>query len=106
MHNMVYLIGRLTSNIEVEEQGNIVKTTIKIAVQRNFKNEEGIYETDIIPCMLWNGIATQASGYCQKGDLVGLKGRIECLNEGFVVVVDKISFLSSRTSEEGENNNE
>ena len=104
MHNMVYLIGRLTSNIEIEEQDGRTKATIKVGVQRNFEKEEGVYETDIIPCMLWNGIATNFSEYCQKGDLVGLKGRIECHDGEIVVVVDKISFLSSKSNEEGEAN--
>lgn len=107
MHNMVYLIGRLTDNPEIKEleSGKNV-ANVTVAVQRSFKNEEGVYETDFFPCSLWNGIAANTAEYCKKGDLVGIKGRLE--NNSYTdketgetkfavnVVVDKISFLASK----------
>ena len=58
MHNLVYLIGRLVSDPELKTtENNKEYTTITLAVQRNFKNQDGIYETDFIKCSLWNGIA-------------------------------------------------
>lgn len=103
MHNMVYLIGRIAKDLEVEKTDDSNKATITIAVQRSFKNENGIYECDFVPCILWNGIAVHTSEYCQKGDLVGIKGRIQTIDEKLVVVADKISFLSKQqVTEEGE----
>ena len=104
MHNLVYLIGRLTENPEKKSYEDKDMLTINLAVQRSFKNEDGIYEVDYIRCVLWNAIATNTSEYCKKGDLVGVKGRLQTRkyeenNETKYiteVVVDKVSFLASK----------
>jgi len=102
MHNLVYFIGRLTQNPELvrKEDGKRI-LNIHIAVQRTYKNEDGIYETDFIPIELENHIAEKTVEYCKKGDLVGLKGRLETRNDdgSLVVVVDKISFLATGYTE-------
>ena len=105
MHNLVYLIGRLCEDpVTKEYEDGKSMLTINLAVQRGFKNENGIYETDFIRCILWNGIAAHTSEYCKKGDLVGVKGRIQ--NRSYddsgekkyitEVIVDKVSFLASK----------
>lgn len=105
MHNLVYLIGRLAEDPVVKEyeEGKSM-LTINLAVQRSYKNEKGLYEVDFIRCILWNGIANHTSEYCKKGDLVGVKGRIQ--NRSYEdngekkyiteVIVDKVSFLASK----------
>ena len=56
--NNVILVGRLTQNPEVIEiENNRKVTSVILAVNRNFKNSDGIYETDFIRCILWNGVA-------------------------------------------------
>ena len=109
MHNLVYLIGRLTEDPVLKEYDeNKSMLTINLAVQRSFKNENGIYEVDFIRCILWNGIASHTSEYCKKGDLVGVKGRIQTRSyedkgeKKYIteVVVDKVSFLASKKEEE------
>ena len=58
MLNQVVMVGRLTSDPEINEVENSRKvTTIILAVPRSYKNAEGVYETDFIKCTLWNGIA-------------------------------------------------
>ena len=115
MHNMVYLIGRLANDPEIKILDDERSTlSINLAVQRSFKNEEGLYETDFIRCILWNGIATHVSEYCHKGDLVGIKGRLQ--NRSYEkddekkyiteVIADKVTFLSSKKSEEEADNND
>ena len=112
MHNLVYLIGRLTKDPELVklENGKNV-TTITIAVNRNFKNPDGIYEVDYIRCTLWNGIAETTTEYTKKGDLIGIKGRIQnndYLDEKgdkkytYEIIADKVSFLSSKKQVETE----
>ena len=81
MQNLVYLIGRLVSDPELKKtEKSKDYSTITIAVQRPFKNSDGIYESDFIRCNLWNGIATNVGEYCHKGDLIGVKGRIQIRN--------------------------
>ena len=54
--NSVVLVGRLTFNPEVAKTENGKQVThIVVAVNRNYKNADGIYETDFIKCTLWNG---------------------------------------------------
>ncbi|MDE5630062.1 MAG: single-stranded DNA-binding protein [Bacilli bacterium] len=109
MHNLVYLIGRLTEDPEVKKyEDDKSRLSINLAVQRAYKNEDGIYETDFIRCILWNGIASHTSEYCHKGDLVGIKGRLQTRSyedageTKYVteVIVDRVSFLASKKTTE------
>ena len=53
MHNLVYLIGRLCEDpVTKEYEDGKSMLTINLAVQRSFKNENGIYETDFIRCSI------------------------------------------------------
>ena len=78
MLNQAVLVGRLTRDPEVieTENGNKV-SNISLAIPRNYKNAEGVYETDFIDITLWNGVAENTAEYCKKGDIVGVKGRIQ-----------------------------
>ena len=105
MNNLVYLIGRLVSDPELKKSETSKEyATITLAVQRAFKNSEGIYETDFIRCSLWNGIAQNTHEFCKKGDLVGIRGRLQVRNyqDGeetkyiTEVIVEKVSFLTSK----------
>ena len=111
--NNVVLVGRLTSNPEVTktENGNQV-TYVNVAVTRNYKNVDGIYETDFIRCILWNEIAENTTEYCKVGDVIGIKGRLQSSSyddengkRHFVtdVVAERITFLSSAKPKEDEN---
>lgn len=93
MLNQIVLVGRITKEIEVEGE---TKAIVTLAVPRSFKNTDGEYETDLIPCVLWNGIATNTKEYCRKGDLVGIKGRVQSDENGIVLVAEKLTFLSSK----------
>ena len=96
MLNQVVMCGRLTSDPEINEVENGRKvTTITLAVPRSYKNAEGVYETDFIKCTLWNGIAKTTAEYCEKGDLVGIKRRLQCTDSKLEVIAEKVSFLSS-----------
>ena len=113
MLNQVVLVGRLTKDPEVVKTDSGKKiSTVTLAVQRSFKNSNGIYETDFINCILWEAIASNTSEYCHKGDIVGVKGRLqtrtyesEDKTTRYVieVVAEKVTFLSSKKTEEQEN---
>lgn len=110
MLNQVVLVGRLTDDLTITEKENGKKvTTLILAVQRAYKNSEGIYETDFIKCTLWNAVAASTSEYCKKGDIVGIKGRIQVNSyedkEGTrkfstEVIAEKVTFLSSKSTPE------
>lgn len=102
MLNQVVIVGRLVSKPIVEENENGRKVSeITLAVPRSYKNAEGIYETDFIKCTLWNGIAENTVEYCNKGDIIGVKGRLECLGGNELqVIAEKVTFLSTNKNKE------
>lgn len=111
MLNQVVLVGRLTRNITVNKSDNGVKVaTIPLAIPRSFKNSDGTYDTDFIDCVAFDVIASNTSEYCEKGDIVGVKGRIQSRTidkEGqketvIEIIAEKVTFLSSHTKEEKE----
>ena len=111
MLNQIVLVGRLTRNITVNksDKGNKV-ATIPLAIPRSFKNSDGTYDTDFVDCVAFDQIANNTSEYCEKGDIVGVKGRIQTRivdKEGqkenvMEIIAEKVTFLSSHTKEEKE----
>lgn len=105
MLNQIILVGRLTHDIEVKilEDGRKV-SDLTLAVQRPFKNMEGVYDTDFIRCTAWEGLATVIESYCTKGVMIALKGRVQTwkyeVNEEkkltmLDVIAERITYLSS-----------
>ena len=104
MLNQLVLVGRLVSDPQINETENGRKVSvITLAVPRNYKNANGEYDTDFINCMLWKGIAENTVEYCRKGDLLGVKGRLERLSGNELqAVAEKVTFLSNNHNKEEE----
>lgn len=93
MLNQAIIIGRIS---------HIADSKITVAVSRPHKNEEGVYDTDFIPVKIKGGIAENVLAYCKKGDVVGIKGRLEADHGKLLFLAEKVSFLSSGKHEEEE----
>lgn len=91
MLNKIILCGRIVSDLD-----NIENNTMIVAVPRHYKNEEGIYETDMIPVMLFNNAVENTVKYCKKGDIVGVNGSLKLRDNKLVVICEKLSFLTSK----------
>ncbi len=109
MMNQMIIVGRLTKDPELKELENGTKVSnITLAVPRSYKNADGVYETDFIKCSLWKNIAENTANYCQKGDLVGIKGRVQTRevetengkHSEMELVAEKVTFLSSSKEKE------
>lgn len=101
MLNQVIIVGRFVSKPTFKETENGKKRCkVTVAVPRSFKNAEGEYETDFIDVILWDAIAENTAEYCNKGDIVGIKGRLQTTNKRMEVIAEKITFLSSKSSDE------
>lgn len=107
MLNYTVLVGRLVDDPQLKELENGKKIiNIKLAVPRDYKNSEGKYDTDFIKCTMLGDSFNSVKDYLQKGDLVGVKGRLqtyynkkdENINEKITIRVEKISFLSKAKS--------
>lgn len=109
--NSVMLVGRLAHDIEIKTLDSGKKVThLALAVNRSFKNVEGIYEVDYFDCILWDGLASHTFEYCKKGDTVGVNGRLQTsvyekdgvVRKAVEVIVDKITFFFSKKNENKE----
>lgn len=78
MLNQIVLVGRLTKDVQVNksEKGKQVASLV-LAIPRSFKNMNGTYDTDFIECTLFDNIAQNTAEYCHKGDILGVKGRVQ-----------------------------
>ena len=110
MLNQTVLVGRVVRDVEVKELESGKKVAnMTIAVPRSYKNINGEYDTDFIDVILWEAIATNVNEYCHKGDLIGIKGRLqsrtieideETKEYVLELVAEKVTFLSSKKENE------
>ena len=96
MLNQIVLVGRMVEEVKIIEENEKKYGYMDLKIQRSYKNNEGIFEEDIIPVKLWGQVAENTYEYCKKGDVVGIKGRIENNNNELIIIADKVTFLSSR----------
>lgn len=100
--NSVSLIGRTTSDIELRYTNNgTAVSRFTLAVDRRGKERE----TDFIRCIAWRQPAELISEYVQKGDRLGVTGRIQTgsyedrqgnKRSTFEIVVDSFDFLAAK----------
>lgn len=100
MRNQFILVGRLKEISELKEGRYKKYITIKLEVNREFRNTEGYYESDNIKVTLRGNLATTLKEYCRITDLIGIKGRLEETLQGNTILVgDKVTFLSNSPQE-------
>lgn len=106
MLNQIVLVGRLTKEVQLNKTENGKKVSnITLAVPRSFKNMNGLYDTDFIDCILWDNVAVNTSEYCHKGDILGIKGRVQSRTiekddkkqNVLEVIAEKVTFLTSKS---------
>jgi single-strand DNA-binding protein len=106
MINRAVLTGRLTRDPELRytTSGTAV-VSFTLAVDRQFRNQNGERDADFINCVIWRKSAENFSNFTHKGSLVGIEGRIQTRNyenqQGnrvYVteVVVDNFALLEPR----------
>lgn len=87
--------GRITRDLELKNTGTgTAVMNFSIAVERPFKNAQGERETDFIDIVAWRATAENISKYFNKGDGIGITGRIQTRNyennEGRKVYVTEV----------------
>lgn len=81
MINNIVLIGRLTRDVDLRyTPQNQAVGQFTLAVNRNFKNQNGEYDADFINCVMWRQQAENFANWVKKGNLVGIIGRIQTRN--------------------------
>ncbi|VLO59504.1 single-strand binding protein family [Streptococcus pneumoniae] len=113
MLNNVTLVGRLVAPPDLRKTPNNVSSLQgTLAVNRNFKNENGEREADFINFQAWRGTADIIAQYCSKGSLIGLTGRLQVRSyekdgqRRYVteVIAESVALLESRNSQHGQGN--
>ena len=109
MLNQIILVGRLVKDPEiVESEDRKKRSNVTLAIPRSFKNMNGEYESDFINCTLWDSIAKSTTEYCKKGDIVGVKGRLQSSTlekeDGekqfrMDVIAGRVTFLSNKSKD-------
>lgn len=105
MVNQIVLVGRIarTPETRITENGKKM-AALTLAVPRNYKNSNGEYDTDFLDCTLWSAVAESTSEYCETGDMIGIKGRLQTrvveTPEGTKrkkteIIAEKVTFLTS-----------
>lgn len=106
MINNVVLAGRLVRDVDLRQTSTGKEMTyFTLAVNRNFKNEQGEQAADFISCVAFGKTAENMARFLSKGSLIAVEGRISTRNyqakDGKTVyltevVASSITFLESK----------
>lgn len=78
MLNHIVLMGRLTRDPELRRtQSGTAVVSFALAVDRDFKGQDGEKETDFIDIVAWRNTAEFVSKYFTKGRMAVVEGRLQ-----------------------------
>lgn len=78
MLNRITVAGRLTHNPELRRtQSGKSVTRFSVAVDRDFKSQDGTRECDFIDVVAWESTAEFVSRYLEKGRMAVVDGRLQ-----------------------------
>ena len=76
--NKAIIMGRLCADPELRTTpGGKAVTTIRVAVNRRFANEDGTRDADFIDVVCWRQTAEFVSKYFTKGRMIGVVGWLQ-----------------------------
>lgn len=78
MHNYGCIQGNLTRDPEVRQTNDgVTVVNFQLASTRNYKNRDGEYDADFIPCCAFRNTAERIAKYCKKGSQIIVEGSLE-----------------------------
>ena len=78
MLNKVIIMGRLVKDPELRRtQSGTAVTSFRIAVDRDFKSQDGSKQADFFDVVAWRGTAEFVSKYFSKGRMAVVEGRLQ-----------------------------
>ena len=111
MLNKIILMGRLTRDPELRKTGNgTAVASFTLAVDRDYKPQDGERETDFIDVVAWRGTGEFVSKYFTKGRMAVVEGRLQVRDwkdkdgakrRSTEVVAENVYFGDSKRSESG-----
>ena len=110
MLNHITIMGRLTRDPELRHtQSGVPVASFTLAVDRDYKDQNGQKETDFIDCVAWRGTGEFASKYLSKGRMAVVEGRLQLRDwtdrdgnkrRSAEVVAEHVYFADSRRENE------
>lgn len=110
MLNHVTLAGRLTADPELRRtQSGIAVASFNLAVDQDYKSQNGDRGVDFIPIVAWRNTAEFAEKYFTKGQMAIVSGRLTSRRyedkngnkrTAYEVVADHIYFAGSKQKSE------
>lgn len=104
--NLVALIGRNTRDLElVQSKSGKSVVSFALAVNKDFKKEDGTYDADFIDCVAFDKRAEAIAKYVHKGDRLAINGKISTRTytkkdgstaKAVEIIVDGFEFLESK----------
>lgn len=81
MLNKIFVMGRLTADPELRRtQSGTPVASFTVAVDRDFKSQNGEKETDFIPVVAWRQTGEFVGRYFIKGRMAVVEGRLQNRN--------------------------
>lgn len=78
MLNKIIIQGRLCSDVELRRTNNgTAVASVTLAVDRDFKSQDGRREADFISVVAWRGVAEHLAKYLTKGRMAVVEGRLQ-----------------------------
>lgn len=115
MLNKIILMGRLTRDPELRRTGSgTAVTSFAIAVDRDFKSQNGEKETDFIDVVAWRTTAEFVSKHFSKGRMAVVEGRLQIRDwtdkdgtkrRTAEVIADNVYFADSKRDDTTANRN-
>ena len=109
MLNKIVLMGRLTRDPELRRtQSGTAVASFTLAVDRDYKPQDGERETDFIDIVAWRGTGEFVSKYFSKGRMAVVEGRLQVRDwkdkdgakrRSTEVIADNVYFGDSKRSE-------
>lgn len=112
--NKVVLVGRLTKDVDLRQNGEMSVARFTMAVDRRFK-KEGEATADFINCVAFKSNAENINKFFSKGNKIGIVGHIQTGSytnkDGQKVyttdvLVDEFEFVESKASAQADKKEE
>ena len=107
MLNKIIIQGRLCSDVELRRTNNgTAVASVTLAVDRDFKSQDGRREADFISVVAWRGVAEHLAKYLTKGRMAVVEGRLQMRDwtdkdgnkrRNAEVIADNVYFGNSRS---------
>ena len=111
MLNRIVIMGRLTRDPELRRtQNGTPVTSVRLAVDRDFKSQDGTKQADFFDVVAWRQTAEFVSKYFTKGRMAIVEGRLQSRDwqdkdgnkrTSIEIVADNFYFGDSRRDAQG-----